>query len=374
MAKPKILFTDGEGPIVFKDLAQDIMGRVSFEHNGQLIPGKEFFAVLSFYDDYLAEVGTAEYQAGDTLALIVPHFLAHGITDEDIVQEAKDAKVCLGIEEYISGLKIDGWQVRIISTAYSQMWELIGAYLNVPMEYINCTKLDLASLRSRFGSESFYGRVFGTERQIISQIPLAKEAMAEVDAGKSVVDVLGNNEKFASLRKTLDQFYWQDLPSTGYRTLEAVRVMGGRRKIEAAQQFAMELGVTLSDIAYVGDSITDDALHARLKQEGGLPIAVNGNHYALRNARVAVATKDMQAIRPLLDAWEKDGFGGVGVFVQESQTTTQLFGKESNPQVVEENGKYHVIDPNDQGAFTEIVKIHGEFRRLVRGEATARLG
>ena len=132
--------------------------------------------------------------------------------------------------------------------------------------------------------------------------------------------------------------------------------------------------MALSDIAYVGDSITDDALHTLLKQEEGLPIAVNGNRYALMNARVAVATKDMRALRPVLDVWEKDGFEGVSVFVQESQTAAHLLGKERILQAVEENGRYHVIDPNDQEAFSKIVKIHGEFRRLVRGRATARLG
>lgn len=27
----KVLFTDGEGPLVFKDLAQDLMGRITFK-------------------------------------------------------------------------------------------------------------------------------------------------------------------------------------------------------------------------------------------------------------------------------------------------------------------------------------------------------
>ena len=85
--KPKVLFTDGEGPIVFKDLAADITEKT--------VP--RLFPVLSFYDDYLVEVGTEGYQAGDTLALIVPHLLAHDVTDEDVAREAKEAKVCLGV-------------------------------------------------------------------------------------------------------------------------------------------------------------------------------------------------------------------------------------------------------------------------------------
>ena len=368
-----VLFTDGEGPIVFKDLAQDSMGRINFEHGGKVVRGKEFFAVLSFYDDYLAEVGTAGYQAGDTLALVAPHFLAHGITDEDIAEEAKDAKVCVGVEEYITALKRDDWDIRITSTAYSQMWELIGNYLNIPMEHIACTKLDLANLRNHFGSESFYRSIRNAEKQIISQMPQAKEAMAEVDRGKSIVEVLGNDGEFAPIRQTLDQFYWQDLPRLGYQTLEVVKVMGGRRKIEAAQRFARELNTPLSDIAYVGDSITDDALHAHLSQERGLPIAVNGNRYALRNARVAVATRDMRALRPVLDSWNLGGFEQVINFVNESHGVL-TFGKERQGVADEKGPRYHLLDASKEEAFQEVLKIHGEYRSIVRGEATARLG
>src|SRR3989442_8385125 len=128
----RTLFTDGEGPIVFKDLAQDILGRATFHAAGKNIPGKDFFSILSFYDDYCAEVNRRGYQAGDSLALVVPHFLFHGITDEIIAQEASDAKVVRGVKEYIGGLKKDGWNIRIISTAYRPMWNLVGKFLTIP--------------------------------------------------------------------------------------------------------------------------------------------------------------------------------------------------------------------------------------------------
>lgn len=359
-----MLFTDGEGPIVFKDLAADMMEKT--------VP--RLFPVLSFYDDYLAEVATEGYQAGDTLALVAPHFLVHGITDNDIAQEAKDTKVCLGVEEYISGLKRDGWDVRIISTAYRQMWELIGRHLAIPMEDIACTNLDLKNLTNRFRSEDFYQSVRDAEKNILALTPLASDAMREVEQGKSIVEVLSNNPKFSPLLNTLDGFYWTKLPSMGYNTLEAVRVIGGRRKVEAAQKFAQELGVSLSDVSYVGDSITDDAMHLRLFQEGGLPIAINGNNYALRNARVAVATKDMRHLRPLLDAWQQGGFEQVQKFVR-LNSANSLRSKEGAPIAENISGAhYDLVDSSDQVGFRKILDTHREYRRLVRGTATARLG
>lgn len=362
--KPRVLFTDGEGPLIFKDLAADIAGKA--------VPG--LFPVLSFYDDYLAEVGTEGYQAGDTLALIVPHLLAHAITDEDIASEAKDAKVCFGVEEYIAKLKSDGWTIRIISTAYSQLWELVGKHIGIPMEDIACTTLDLKTLKERFSSDNFLATVLTREKEILGLTSLANEAMQEVDRGRSVVEVLGKDSRFTPLLGVLDKLYWGELPSTGYQPLEAVKVIGGKRKVEAAQKFARELGVNLSDVAYVGDSITDDAFHAKLSQEGGLPIAINGNRYALRNARVAVATKDMRGLRPVLDAWQMGGFEQVQRFVRLNGASSSRT-KEGSP--ISENGSsphYDLIDTSNKEGFREVLGIHKEFRKLVRGVATARLG
>ena len=368
--KPRILFTDGEGPIVFKDLAADITEKI--------VPG--LFPMISLYDDYLAEVGTEGYQAGDTLALAVPTFLAHGVTDEDIVEEVKDpengAKVCRGVEEYIAGLKRDGYDVRIISTAYSPLWQLIGEHVGIPMEDIACTDLDLNCLRECFGSEEFTNAVLAAEQNILSLIPLGEEAQAEVDGGRDVVEVF-EDPRFQALKEGLDGFYWGQLPGMGFRVLEETIVMGGKRKIEAARRFANDLGVEMSDVAYVGDSITDDAMHAHLSREGGLPIAINGNSYALRNARVAVATEDMRNIRPVLDAWQAGGFEQVADFVDKANETISFSrGREGSPMHEEDkygSVRYDLVDATDQGSFDGIKQAHGATRKSVRG-AAARLG
>jgi len=368
----KVLFTDGEGPLVFKDLASDLMGRITFEFQGRKIQGADFFELLSLYDDYLAEVGTEGYQAGDTLALVVPHFLHHGITDEDVKQEAEGTQVCLGVKEYIDGLKKDDYEVRVISTAYSQMWERVGDYLGIPQKYIACTELDLAGLREKYQTPQFKEMVEKMEQEVLPLLPLIPEMKKEIDEGKSVVDVF-NNTKYISLRDRLDRFYWQDLKELGYQTLGEVEVMGGRRKVEAAKRFAHELGIPINRVAYVGDSITDDKIHEYLKREGGLPIAINGNFYALRHARVAVATIDMRNIRPVLNAWYEGGFRAVEKFIEVSQAA-RLVGKERTPVPAEEGGPYyHLLEGINAQERERALDIHKIFRKAVRG-AVADLG
>lgn len=354
----KVLFTDGEGPLVFKDLAQDLMERAGLA---------DFFELLSLYDDYLAEVGTEGYQAGDTLALVVPHFLHHGLTDSDVVEESKDAKVCLGVEEYIKGLQNDEWEIRVISTAYRPMWKLIGDYLGIPQEHIACTELNLSELREKYQMPRFNDVVEKMEQEVLPQV---LEIKKEIDKGRLALEIF-EDPKFASLRDRLDKFYWQELKELGYPTLETVEVCGGRRKIEAAQHFAAELNVSLKDVAYVGDSITDDALHKHLKEEGGLPIAINGNIYALRNARVAVATRDMRDVRPVLDAWSQGGMEEVEEFVKTWGRPTVRIRKEGEPIFKDEGVYYHLIPK--EGPGRNVIALHGIFRSAVRG-AAAKLG
>lgn len=370
----KTLFTDGEGPITPKDLARDIFAKIIFNYDGIQVPGEVYYSVLSFYDDYLSEKGTQGYQAGDTLALIAPHLVAHNITHEDVVSEAQTATLCPSIEEHIKGLQRDGWNIRIISTAYSQVWELIGKHLGIPMEHIACTELNLDFLHGWFGNETFKNTVKFAEQKVLALLPLAQQAMKEVDSGKPIVEILEKEAQYALLLKALDGLYWIYLPEFEYETLEQVKVMGGKRKVEAAKKFANELGIPLSETVYVGDSITDSEVARAIGAQGGLTIAQNGNSYILRDSRVGVATKDMRKTRPVLDAWSRDGFSGVIGFVQQTKGGL-LRSKEGQP--LPENvwgAKYDIVDLSRVDDFARILKNHKECRSAIRGLSTARLG
>lgn len=353
MGAPKILFTDGEGPIVFKDLAYD------------LAPDKNLFELLSLYDDYLAESNRHGYQAGDTLSLVVPHFLYHGFTDEDVYWESKTAAVVPGVTEYIKGLQNDHWTIRIISTAYRPMWDIVGSKLNIPPSDIACTELNLAQLRKKYQSAKFDEATSAMENVLLPHLAISQEIMQRVGSGESIVAVFAD---YPNIIGALEQFYWKTLPSLGYQPLEVVRVVGGRRKVDEAKKFALELGISLSETAYDGDSITDKALFAELKRVGGLGIAVNGNRYALEEARVAVATTDMRSLRPVLDSWYRDGFDGVAKFIMDQQRSRS--GKEYEVNLGK-HAHYSLVDVGDEQNFEELIAIHKKYRHAVRGAAAA---
>ena len=334
---------------------------------GNSISGKEYFKIVSFYDDYLALNGRDGYQAGDTLALVVPSYLRHGVTDEDVFNEARNAKVVKGVEEYIAKLKKDGIPVRIISTAYRPMWDLVGQHLGIPREHIACTELYLDILRRRFESGALYSVVDQMEQAVLSHLPQIEQAIRAVDEGKNITDVLAE-KKNAEWLQILDDCFWRDLPALGFHPLEITPVVGGERKIREAQRFANDLGIPLSTVPYSGDSITDARLFARLREEGGLPIAVNGNMYALRDATVAVATTDMRAMRPLLDSWYEGGPSQVTKFVEGTHNSFRSGKEYDGGQEMVGNVQYDLITPDTIDA---VARVHSRVRKEVRGSAAA---
>jgi energy-converting hydrogenase A subunit R len=68
-----LIFFDMEGPLSIQDNAYELM---------KLFPdGGQVFEVISRYDDLRALEGRDDYDPGDTLALIIPFLIHHGITE-----------------------------------------------------------------------------------------------------------------------------------------------------------------------------------------------------------------------------------------------------------------------------------------------------
>src|SRR5680860_898070 len=110
----RIFISDCEGPISKNDNA--------FEITKNFIPkGDSFFALISKYDDVLADIlNKPGYNAGNTLKLILPFLLAYDVTDEQI--EDFSAQHLLLITE--SKLTLSFIQkivpAFIVSTSYEQ--------------------------------------------------------------------------------------------------------------------------------------------------------------------------------------------------------------------------------------------------------------
>jgi len=321
------IFFDLEGPLSPQDNAYELM---------KLFPqGDRIFEVISRYDDLLALEGREGYEPGDTLALIVPFLVHHGISEEDITGLSERATLVDGARELITGLNSSGWQVFCISTSYEQYARRIAQKVGISPENLACTRFPLARYRSLMGKAES-SRIEQMERNILALSPGDDEIM----------------------KKGLDQFFWQELPQTSLNpVLSEVKPMGGRRKVEALKWFTQAYGQSLAQAVVIGDSITDASMLEAVDRAGGLAIAFNANEYALPCATVGLASTNLGDLKVALEAWREGGRDAVERVVR---------GKE-RVGTATDRGNFHWLAGRSD--LEEPLKIHKRIRRLVREEA-----
>lgn len=323
---------DLEGPLSPMDNAYELM---------KLFPGgAQIFEVISRYDDLLALEGKEDYEPGDTLTLIVPFLLYHGISEEDIRRLAREAKLVNGAAELIPQLKSRDWNVFCISTSYEQYALLITQRVGIAPERVACT-----SFRLDHYSES-----------------LCKEDLAMVEQVEKSISSLRPKEDDDKIRRFLDNFFWTQLPPTRLgKVMAEIKPVGGRRKVDALKSFATNYNQPLDSFIVVGDSITDAEMLKCVNRAGGLAVAFNANEYALPHSTVGLASTNLSDLTIILDAWERGGRGTVEAVVKAKEKE----GGRGN------RGHFHwlagVEDPKHP------LEIHRRIRRLVREEA-AKLG
>lgn len=322
---------DLEGPLSPQDNAYELM---------RLFPqGDKVFEIISRYDDLLTLEEKPSYEPGDTLALIVPFLLHHGIRESDIRRLAQKAKLVNGASELIFGLHFRRWRVFCISTSYEQYAFTIAQRLGIAPENVACTHFPLDSYVQVLCKEDFT-KVEQIERNIL---PLPTEDDEQI-------------------KRHLDQFFWSELPTTELgRIMKKVKPVGGRRKVEALRKFAESYGQLLSSFVVVGDSITDFRMLQAINQAGGLAIAFNANEYALPYATLGLASTHLSDLTAILDAWEKGGREAVKGLVKEKEKIKSATNREN----------FHWLDGIEN--LRPPLEIHRYIRRLVREEA-AKLG
>jgi energy-converting hydrogenase A subunit R len=337
----KIIFFDLEGPLSPQDNALEVMGLVD--------KGQEAFAVISRYDDLLALEGREEYEPGDTLKLILPFLVLHGITAEDVHNVSKAAPLIGGARELVAWLVGDGWRVHVISTSYQQHALRIAGELGIPERDVACTKLDLARLASRLEPSDL-----AFVREAWEDVMLIGEGLSLEEIADGAVD--------ARIRPRLDEFYWEAIPHTALgEALRAVEVVGGRRKVGALERFCHRLGVYLGQVAVVGDSITDFQMLKAVEAAGGLSIVFNGNRYALPFGTVGVASVSLLNLLPVLRTWVEHGREALRKAVQCSDLS---------PEVGDAAYDWLVNCPH----LEEVVGVHSVARKRARGEGAGSLG
>ncbi len=323
---------DLEGPLVPQDNAYELM---------KLFPrGGKIFEVISRYDDLLTLEGRPDYEPGDTLALITPFIAYHGIKEEQINDMGRQAGLTLGATELISKLKSRGWDIFCISTSYKQYAFPITQRLGIPGENVACTSFPLAQIRQLLSQDEF-ALLEQTEHEIVNLKPFTDDTR---------------------IREYLDYFYGQKLPQTSSgRIIGQVKPVGGRRKVEALENFSTRMGKPLSRWTVVGDSITDFKMIRAVNKAGGLAIAFNANEYVLPYSTLSLASVSLYDLWVILEAWEKGGRPRVKHIAKEKEKAGGTDDREHFHWLAEEKD------------MTTPLEIHKRIRHLVREEA-AKLG
>jgi len=305
-----------------------------FPHGGKI------FEIISRYDDLLTLEGQPDYEPGDTLALIIPFLAYHGIEEEQIAAMGQKTELTPGATELISKLKSRGWYVFCISTSYEQYAFSITQRLGIPSENVACTSFPLMQIRQLL-SQNEFALLEQTEREIVNLNPFTDDTR---------------------IREYLDHFYWQKLPQTSLgRIIGQVKPVGGKRKVEALENFSTRIKKPLSRWTVVGDSITDFKMLQTVNKAGGLAIAFNANEYALPYSTLGLASVSLYDLWIALEAWEKGG----------RQLVERVVNEKEKAEGTKDREWFHWLDGTKD--ITPALKIHKKIRRLVREEA-AKLG
>ncbi|MHC1582582.1 MAG: hypothetical protein ACXQT5_06320 [Candidatus Syntropharchaeia archaeon] len=337
-----VICFDLEGPLSPQDNAYEVMSLIE--------NGEKIFEVISKYDDVISLQGREGYEPGDTLALIVPFLLFHGIREEDIKKVSDRAGIVDGASDLILMLS-EEWNVFIVSTSYEQHAHNIGRKLGIPEENVYCTRLKLEELRRKMGEEDFL-LVEKVEREMVN-LP-----------EKDVVS-------------RLDRFFFEELSFDVF----GIGVIGGERKVEAVKMIAEREKKRLNEIMVVGDSITDYKMLKRIKDEGGISVVFNGNEYAVPHGSVGLASESIfplhliceffPEVHRVVKEWEKrgDSFKNRPYSVPDHLITPEL------RDFILKNKEFHFQDLEnaDEEKIEEVIKIHKKYRKIVRGKA-AKLG
>ena len=322
---------DLEGPLATQDNAYELMKLFS--------DGGRIFEVISRYDDLLSIAARFDYEPGDTLALIAPFLVCHGIKEHDISALARKATLTAGAVGLISRLSAQGWKIFCISTSYEQYAKRVAHRLGIFSQNIACTSFPLDKFSRDLSKEDF--RFLETvEKDILNR------------------HTIDDNW----IKKRLDLFYWKELPKTNLgRLVQQVQPVGGQRKVEALRHFADAQKQPFPNWVVVGDSITDFKMLQAVGQAGGLAIAFNANEYALPYATIGLASTHLDDLRPVLEMWKKGKRPAVEKLVREKEKAGG-----SN-----DRGNFHWL-AGIKGIAAPL-EVHKRIRRVVREEA-AKLG
>ena len=357
-----VFMSDCEGPISRNDNA--------FEITAHFVPnGDKLFTAISRYDDVLADVLRKQsYSAGSTLKLILPFLKAYGATDFQIGEfSAENLLLIANSKSTLEHVRVMA-SAFIVSTSYEHYIEALCEALDFPFANTYCTRLSIDKY-------SVNSEEKGRLREIADEI--VKTPLISIPRGaRAIGDFSARDQEIIA---QLDRIFWSEIPKMSIgRVLSEVKTIGGSQKAEAIEDAVAKLHAKLSDVMYVGDSITDVEAFKLVKENGGLTVSFNGNAYAVQNSEIAV-----QSISNIVTAVI------ASLFFRKGKRNTLRLCENWNSLALKRTGVvkplleqylsvYSSALPKVQIVTAQnmdtLVKESSKFRKEVRGEAVGRLG
>ncbi len=359
--RSRIFITDCEGPISKNDNA--------FELTSLFIPnGDRFFTLISRYDDVLSDiVKKPGYKAGDTLRLILPFLRAYGATNDKMrAYSSRNILLVPGADETLR-FTANIMPSFIVSTSYEHYISALCGAVGFAQENAYCTRLDID--RYELDDEE-------TERLKALREEISKMPMIDVPGDAETLDALPAESE--ATVKRLDGIFWRQIPRMKCgEMLKEVSPVGGFEKANAVKEITENVGADLSEVVYVGDSITDVDPFKLVRKEGGLTVSFNGNRYAVREAEIAVMSHHTVVLSILAEIFKKFGKERV-IQLAENWLPSSLEGL-CSPVLVDGLEKLYPERPPRIARISadNLDRLIGEsssFRKTVRGEAIGKLG
>jgi energy-converting hydrogenase A subunit R len=157
-----------------------------------------------------------------------------------------------------------------------------------------------------------------------------------------------------------------------------VVTVGGEAKAESIRDATKRLDAPLTDVMYVGDSITDVEAFRLVRNAGGLTFSFNGNSYAVRNAEVAVMSESNIVVALLADLFCRLGTEQTLRVIQQWSRATVEGSGTNVPLLKQLKSVYPSALPKVEIVTAKnvesLIRESSEFRRKVRGVAIGGLG
>jgi energy-converting hydrogenase A subunit R len=255
-----------------------------------------------------------------------------------------------------------------VSTSYEHYIRALCQAINFPFENAYCTRVNIDKYML---SQKERERLKGLAAEIV------KMPIIEIPRGaQSIQDFPEHHQRTI---KRLDEIFWEEIAKMKIgKIFDEVNPVGGREKAEAVTQIIKRLGIGLSDVVYVGDSITDVEAFKTVRSGGGLTISFNGNEYAVREAEIAVMSEKALVTALLVGVFCKHGKKGI-INLVNNWNLKRL--KELDVDVELKNGFFEAyseklprVEVVTVANMEKLAKESTLFRKSVRGEAIGRLG